>query len=60
VFVYTNDLKTREKLEQQGFKLITKKEKEGKVTWIFDFNENIQMPNLEDTDSYYMSKKMSF
>lgn len=61
MFIYARNEAVQEALVKAGFKLITKKEHEGKSTvWIFDYDDKIPIPNFEDKDMMFISKRMSF
>lgn len=61
MFIYAKNEQVKEALLQAGFKLITAQERKGEQpVWIFEHNSEIPIPNFEDKDAFFMSKKMSF
>lgn len=61
MFIYCKQLECKEALLQAGFKLITEQEQKGsEKIWIFEHNPKLKMPNFEDENIMFMSKKMSF
>lgn len=61
MFIYCRKTEVKEALLQAGFKLITAQEQKGAETvWVFEHNPLIPIPNFEDKDALFMSKKMSF
>ena len=60
MFIYCTKEEIKETLVELGFNLITETEQENNKQWIFEFNENIPLPDFEDKTAFYLSKKMSF
>lgn len=61
MFIFCKKVEVKEAFLKAGFRLITAQEQKGSETvWVFEFNPLTPIPNFEDKDAFFMSKKMSF